>query len=360
MVAGEFQLLADGTSVAAGQVPDRDALGRVAHWGATSITQNFGIVLDEPGQPPVWVAIFHQPTPAGGTFNTFGAPSIAPNGEVVFSAQFQVGSSTRTGLFAGLPGNLRCLLASFDPIGTSICAGIERSRGPFRNCSANGDVVLWSRIQRPDLSLGEVHVVVHPGGSLEVLAETGQFSPISGTVTELGRWPSIDAAGRVLESAKLQPGGTLGAVWVAVPGGTPVVYCEGKPSSLGCTPRIGSAGRAIAGGSLPFLVSADSLPSHRSALLFYGHATDALPFQGGTLCVGAPLRRMPVQTSSGPAPSDCSGTLVFDFGARIASGIDPALQAGTTVAAQWIVRDPPNPLGFGSTLSDALVFTIAP
>ena len=41
-------------------------------------------MLDEPGQPPVWVAIFHQPTPAGGTFNTFGAPYLAPNGEVVF------------------------------------------------------------------------------------------------------------------------------------------------------------------------------------------------------------------------------------------------------------------------------------
>jgi hypothetical protein len=59
-------------------------------------------------------------------------------------------------------------------------------------------------------------------------------------------------------------------------------------------------------------------------------------------------------------PSDCSGTLSFDFGARIASGIDPTLTAGATIAAQWLVRDPGDPLGFGTSLSDAILFTIAP
>lgn len=357
-VAGEFQLFPDGTSVAAGPVPARDALGRVAHWGATAVTQLYGLVLQSPGQAPVWLATFGQATPAGGTFSTFGAPEFASNGELVFTAQFHVGSSTRWGLFAGTPGNLRCLLKSFDPIGASQCVGLERSRGPFRACGRGGEVAVWARIQRADLSLGEAHVLVHADGALEELAETGQPAPGGGLIGALGRWPSLDAEGRVLESALVTGGPAAELVWLAAPCGRAVAFCEGKRSSLGCTPRIDALGCASA--SAPFLVTASEVPSARTGLLLYGFGRAALPFQGGTLCVANPRRAGPPALSSGPLPSDCSGTLAFDFGARIASGTDPALQAGASVAVQWFVRDPADPLGFGSTLSDAQGFVIAP
>jgi hypothetical protein len=179
-------------------------------------------------------------------------------------------------------------------------------------------------------------------------------------IAELGQFPSIDESGRVLQSAIVDVGTPKNTIWISEPCGTPATFCEGKPSSLGCTPRISGIGSASATSGTTFLVSADSLPSHRTAFLFYGPGAASTPYQGGTLCVAQPLRRTPAQTSTGPSPSDCSGTLSFDFGARIASGIDPNLIAGATIAAQWLLRDPADPQGFGTSLSDAILFTIGP
>jgi hypothetical protein len=97
--------------------------------------------------------------------------------------------------------------------------------------------------------------------------------------------------------------------------------------------------------------------SHASGLLSYGLGTSATPFHGGTLCVAQPLRRTGFQSSGGnPPPVDCSGVLTLDFNARIQSGTDPALVAGTIVDAQFFYRDGGDPSGVG--LSDALHFAI--
>ena len=58
---------------------------------------------------------------------------------------------------------------------------------------------------------------------------------------------------------------------------------------------------------------------------------------------------------SGYAVSASAGTV-----ALIQGGQDPLLVPGTTVDAQWWSRDPLDPTGFGTGLSDALEFTIAP
>ena len=350
----------DGTLMPAGPIPVRDAEGRVVHFGVTSTFDNLGLVVQEPGQPPVWLASFHQPTPAGGVFMNFGAPALAPNGDVFFSAQYSSGSGTRAGIFAGLPGSLRKILAVLDPIGTSTCAVMDRSRNPFTWVGRAGEIVLWTRIQHADQTFGEAHVRVRANGVAEILAEPGDPGPAGGVILELGRFPSIDESGRVLQSAIVDVGTPKSTIWTSAPCGTPNVFCEGKPSSLGCTPRIEGVGHASATPGLTFRVEAASVPSHRTAYLFYGPGAASTPFQGGTLCVAQPLRRIPPQTSTGPTPADCSGTTSFDFGARIASGVDPTLIAGATIAAQWLIRDPADPQGFGTTLSDAILFTIGP
>lgn len=360
LLAAEFQLMADGTVVPIGGVPARDDAGRFAHYAWEAQSMISGLVLVTPGQAPVWIASRFAPAPGGGGFERFYGPSFTPSGEIVFSARHTNGSGFRTSVFVGLPGNLRRLIGTLDPIGTSTCIAIERSRSPFRTVGPNGEVVVWVQTQRPDQSLGEAVVVKWPNGVLEILAEQGQTSPLGGTIVKLSTYPSIDDAGRVLVSAQLAGGPTQSAAWLVVPCGTPVTLCQGKPSSLGCVPRILTSGRASATSSAPFVVTADSLPSGRRSILFYGLGAAATPFHGGTLCVTQPLRRTAVQTSTGPLPSDCSGTLSLDFGARIASGTDPLLTAGTTIAAQWFVRDPLDPSGFSSTLSDAILFTIAP
>jgi hypothetical protein len=140
----------------------------------------------------------------------------------------------------------------------------------------------------------------------------------------------------------------------------PTAYCTSKTNSQGCLASAGSVGTpSVSGG--PFAITCDQVVNNKAGILYYGYAQKCAPYQGGWHCVQAPLRRTPLQGSSGnPPPNDCSGTYTYDFGARIQSGIDPALVAGAPVYAQWWYRDPTEPTGFTTCRSDALRFTITP
>jgi Tol biopolymer transport system component len=142
---------------------------------------------------------------------------------------------------------------------------------------------------------------------------------------------------------------------------TPEVYCTAKPNSQGCTPLISFTGTPSASAAAPFRIQAAGVINHKPGLLFYGLGFQALPFQGAFLCVATPLTRTIVQLSGGnPPPDDCSGFYSFDFNAHIQSGIDPRLVAGTIADAQYWTRDPADPTGFTTGLTDALHFLIAP
>ena len=145
-----------------------------------------------------------------------------------------------------------------------------------------------------------------------------------------------------------------------VAGGSPVVYCTAKLNSQFCTPAIGFSG--VCGFSQPgaFDISASQIINQKNGLLFYSTTGPlALPFQGAFLCAQPPLKRTTVQNSGGnPPPPDCSGTYSFDFNAWLLSGADPGLAAGTKVWSQYWYRDPGEPTGFTTGLTDALSFTV--
>lgn len=150
-----------------------------------------------------------------------------------------------------------------------------------------------------------------------------------------------------------------GQVWldiVAFACPYPTTYCTAKPNSLGCLPAIGSSGVPE---PLPgFLVTCIRVLDGKPGVLFYGNAPAASPFQGGTLCVQAPVLRTAVQSAGGPPPADCTGFYAYDFGALVASGHDPLLIPGTRVWCQYWTRDPQSPSTTG--LSDGLTFEIQP
>jgi hypothetical protein len=142
-------------------------------------------------------------------------------------------------------------------------------------------------------------------------------------------------------------------------------YCTAKTNSAGCAPAIGhggpnppSAGAFVNG----CVIYATGNLNNKPGLLFYSKTGyQAVPFQGGLLCVVPPIKRTPVVGSGGTPPPaiDCTGLLSQDFNAFIATGVDPGLQVpGQSVWAQWWSRDPGFPAPNNTNLSNALSFTI--
>jgi hypothetical protein len=136
-------------------------------------------------------------------------------------------------------------------------------------------------------------------------------------------------------------------------------YCTAKVNGLGCTPAIHFAGRPSVSATAPFTIGATNVLNQRSGLLVYGYASAATPFQGGVLCIAPPLIRTSPQTSGGSASgADCSGAYGLDFGALLASGVDPELFVGAEGFAQYWSRDPFSVPAIG--LTDAVRFLVRP
>ena len=139
----------------------------------------------------------------------------------------------------------------------------------------------------------------------------------------------------------------------------PHAYCSAKPSSLGCTPSIGWQGTPSASVAQPFRITCSQVIGQKTGFLVYALGSRFLPFQGGTLCVASPFQRTPPQGSQGTV-GQCNGLFGYEFNERIQGGADPSLAPGATVSAQYYYRDPADPAGFGSGLSDAVRFVICP
>ncbi len=157
----------------------------------------------------------------------------------------------------------------------------------------------------------------------------------------------------------------LGDAWLALHEGISI-YCAAKLNSLGCLPAIAFSGSPNATSGSGFMIRCTNVRNSKIGLLFYGvSGRSALPFQGGTLCVGAPIKRTGATNSGGtPLPaSDCSGVYAIDMNQFAASSGPPTplpelRVAGTTVQCQWWGRDPGFASPNNSTLSNAIEFVV--
>jgi hypothetical protein len=201
-----------------------------------------------------------------------------------------------------------------------------------------------------------------PAGTIgvgNVAGETGLWN-IAGSHYRLRPGsPCIDAGD---PNSPLDPDGTRADIG-ALPfdptfSPTPVTYCAGKPNSDGCVPAIGAFGAASATSGGPFGITASNEVANKPGLLLLALGAGAAPFQGGTLCLASPIKRLGAQTSGGAGP--CTGSYAFDMGAYLASGAHAGLVPGAQAYCQWWNRDPLDPAGFGSGLSNGLVFGVAP
>jgi hypothetical protein len=148
----------------------------------------------------------------------------------------------------------------------------------------------------------------------------------------------------------------------------PVVYCTAKLNSLSCVPAISAAGLPRAGQPSGFVVFGNNVRNNKNGLLFYGvSGQQAVPFQGGTLCVKAPIKRTPAVNSGGTLPpaNDCSGVYSIDMSTFAVGGLGGTPLAalsvpGTIVDCQWWGRDPGFPAPNNTTLTDGLEYTVCP
>lgn len=138
--------------------------------------------------------------------------------------------------------------------------------------------------------------------------------------------------------------------------GVPTRYCTAKINSQGCSPGIATSGTPSLTGPDDFFVTASDVINQKPGIMIWGLGPLAAPFQFGTLCVASPLRTGPQNSGGNVGPDDCSGT--FSFHVSQAFLAAESLGWGDTVFAQYWYRDPNDPSGFGSGLSDAMRFTV--
>lgn len=208
---------------------------------------------------------------------------------------------------------------------------------------------------------GNWTVAMGPGPKL-VIGQSGVVSVIDTATSAIGQ---ALATGRAPAALAFDATGQVGCVAAPMGDGVdrlmlapPVTsYCTSKTNSQGCTPAIAWTGTPSASAGSGFVVSAPLVLPHINGLFFYSTVGAAgVPFQGGYMCVKAPIKRTHVVNSGGSGA--CGGTLSYDFNVFIASGANPALVQGATFWGQFWSRDIASPSG--TNLTDALTGTIGP
>lgn len=142
-------------------------------------------------------------------------------------------------------------------------------------------------------------------------------------------------------------------------GGTaaPTLYCTAKVNSAGCTPTLAYSGAASMSLGFGIQIVAQNVLPGMPGILIWAKTPNALPFMGGTLCVGSPLTRTGAQVSGTISGPPCPGQYLFLFNEAYMNA--NGLNAGQDVYAQYWSRDTgfiaPNNVG----LTAGLRFQIA-
>ncbi len=134
-------------------------------------------------------------------------------------------------------------------------------------------------------------------------------------------------------------------------------YCAAKLSSSHCLPSITATGYASLGLPSELTVTANQLEADQNGLAFFGTTGPAnLPFQGGTLCVTAPLYRLAVKNTLGQ--SACTGAITYGFDEFLLVAAGPLFVGGQSIHVQAWFRDPAASSTTG--LTGGVTFVVCP
>jgi hypothetical protein len=201
-------------------------------------------------------------------------------------------------------------------------------------------------------------MLVDHASSTALNASTPGTTTLPGTATTAQVFCTPDAAGYYLHLIAVDRSDNLGATKHYGPffvhGVDVSSYCTGKINSLFCVPTIGSTGVPQISAN-NFTVTCANVINNKNGLLFWGRNPQAIPFQGGYLCVQSPLQRTATIGSGGaPSGNNCTGNYAFTFTQSYVNSV--GLHAGDDVYCQWWMRDPA--VGTTTGLSNALRFVL--
>lgn len=199
------------------------------------------------------------------------------------------------------------------------------------------------------MSSGSVIDITQPAYSGQMLG----FAVASTTINADGLSDLIAAT--PFYDAQTSNGPIPNSGWVRVVlGSTPVhtTYCTAKTNSAGCSPLVGAYGAASVSVGNNFTFVAANVLENKQGMLIWSITPAAKPFGGGTLCLGAPVKRTPIQAAITLPPGSypCLGYYSYTFTqAKLAQhGLTP----GDDLYGQFWSRDPgfapPNNVGLTS------------
>jgi hypothetical protein len=234
--------------------------------------------------------------------------------------------------------------------------GSAASASTLRDCIVWGNTPLASTLDSCTVTYSDVDAPTPGNGNLG--ADPLFVDASSGDLRLLAGSPCIDAGD---PSSAFDPDGSradMGAFpFHPVYGAPPQTGCQGKVNSLGCEPYMGHNGSppSVSGGL--FEVYGRNESTYSYGLLIWSVQPMSVPFEGGTLCVGSPLQRTPVQSSGSWIPgAECSGCYSFPWTSEYLASW--GLDAGTDIYCQFWGRDSADP--WHSSMTDMLAFRLVP
>jgi hypothetical protein len=138
----------------------------------------------------------------------------------------------------------------------------------------------------------------------------------------------------------------------------PAIYCTAKVNSQGCTPSIAASGSISFTEADSLTIAATSVLPGAPGVMIWSRSAAAIPFLGGTLCLGTPLSRTPTQFAGGVPGDPCSGaySYLMTHAELSAAGV----VAGSSVYAQYYSRDNGYPMPQNIGLTDAVHIVMRP
>jgi subtilisin family serine protease len=281
------------------------------------------------------------------THQGWGAPDMAKLYDTRFSTFFVDEThvldnlEVQTFLLDVQPGTpeLKATLVYRDPKAVNF-SGVHRINNLSLRVTAPNATIFWGN---NGLRTGNWSTSGGTENNLDVIENVFVQNPASGTWT-------VEVLGSDINTDVVpsEPGNNADfALWVTgVSDGcpAPTIYCTAKLTSLLTTPQIGWNGSASQAANNLVITLDDAVPGN-NGIVFWGAQQDAIPFQGGTLCIGGTLTRGPL-------------TVLSAFGTATYTETITGAMVGSTRQYQWWFRDPP--ASFAAGLSDALEVTFCP